>query len=83
MNGRESGPGAVIKELAKADGEDEIAENDVVQAGEQQRTGSLIGEREEKSADHAETHGQPIPENDVNKPKRQRAGEQHAPTATE
>lgn len=83
MKGRESGPGAVIEKLAKTDGEDEIAENGVIQAGEQQRAGSLVSEREEKSADHAESHGQRIPENDMDEPERHRAGEQHAPTAAE
>src|ERR1700731_3796117 len=55
----------------------------MVQARQEQRAGGLIGEREEKPANQAKAHGQPVPENDVNKPKRQRAGEQHAPTSAE
>lgn len=83
MNRRESGPGAVIEELAKTDGEQEIAENDVVQASEKQRSGGLIGEGEEEPADHAKAHSQPVPEDDVDKRERQGAGEQHSPTAAE
>jgi hypothetical protein len=83
MKGEGSGAGSVIEELAKTDCEQEITENGMVQAGQEQRAGGLIGEREEKPANQAQAHGQPVPENDVNKPKRQRAGEQHAPTAAE
>jgi len=83
MNGRESGPGAVVEELAKTDGEQEITENGVVQAGEEQRSGGLIGEGEKEPADRAKAHGQPVPEDDVDKRERQGAGEQHSPTTAE
>jgi hypothetical protein len=73
----------VIEKLAKPDCEQEITKNGVVQAGKEQRAGGLIGEGEEEPADYAKTHGQPIPENDVNEPERQGAGCQHAPAAAE
>jgi hypothetical protein len=73
----------VIEELAKTDCKQEITENGVIQAGEEQRSGGLIGKREEEPADQAEAHRQPIPENDVNKSERQRTGKQHAQTTAE
>jgi len=83
MSGRKSGPGAVIEKLAKANCEQEITENGVVQAGKEQRTGGLVSEGEEEPANHAETHGQPISENNVNKPERQGTRGQNAPAAAE
>ena len=83
MNRRQSGLGAVIEELAKTDGEQEITENGMVQASEEQGSGGLIGKGEEEPADRAKAHSQPVPEDDVDKRERQGAGEQHSPAAAE
>jgi hypothetical protein len=67
MNARQSGPGAVIKELAQADCEQEVTENGVVQAGEEQKAGHLIREEKEETPDQAKSDGQPIPEIDIDR----------------
>jgi hypothetical protein len=77
MHGRQSGPRAVINELAEADCEQEVTENGVVQASEQQRTGHRIREWNEESADEAKPYGQPVPENDVKKSEGHCTGEDH------
>src|SRR5258707_7580717 len=64
-------------------GEVEADKAGVIERGEQHSARGLTSERKESRADHAESHGQRIPENDMDEPERHRAGEQHAPTAAE
>lgn len=75
--------GAVIKEPAEANGEDEVAENGVIDAGEQKRSGMLVGEGKKESTEDAKTHGQPIAEDDVDKTESEGAGQEHGPAGTE
>lgn len=49
MNVRQSGPSAVIKELAEVDCEQEVTENGMVHAGEEHRAENLIREGKEAS----------------------------------
>jgi hypothetical protein len=50
----------VVEELSQSYGEDEIAEDGVLDASQDQRSGLLVGERKEKSANRAEGDGKPI-----------------------
>jgi hypothetical protein len=45
---------AVVEELAQTDGEDEIAEDRVVETGERQRSGVLVGEGKQETPYDAE-----------------------------
>jgi hypothetical protein len=73
----------VIEELAEPDRKEEIAKNGVIKAGEKERAGRLVSQREEESANHAEHNGNLIAENDMNKTESECAGEKHTPSAAE
>jgi hypothetical protein len=73
----------VVEELAEADGEDEVAEKGVIDAGQEERAGMLVGEGEQESADDAESHGKPVAEDDVNEAEGKGAREKHGPAGTE
>jgi len=76
-----SEPRAVVEKPAQADGKDEIAEDGVVQTGQEQRTGVLVGKRKQETPDNAEDYGQPIAENDVQEPESKGAGQNHSHAA--
>ncbi len=67
MTGREIGSDAraVVEELTQADRKDEIAKDRVVETGEKQRSGVLVGEGKQETSDDTEDHGKPIAENNV------------------
>ena len=63
-----SNPRAVVKEPTQADRKDEIAEDRVVETGEKQRSGVLVGEGKQETPDDAKDYGKPIAENYVHEP---------------
>ncbi len=65
--GRKTGSDArpVVEELTQADRKDEVAEDSVVETGEKERSGVLVGEGKQETPDDAEDHGRPIAENNV------------------
>jgi len=73
----------VIEELAQTNREEKIAEQGMVQAGEEQGARGLICQGKKESADHAKAYGQPVSEDDVDETEGYRAGEEHAPAAAE
>jgi hypothetical protein len=55
----------VVEELTQANRKDEVAEDRVVQTGEKERSGVLVGEGKQETSDDAEDHGKPIAKNNV------------------
>ena len=47
----------MIKETAQANCKNEVAEEGVIDAGKQQRTGVLVGESEQEPTGHAKSYG--------------------------
>ena len=70
----------MIEEFSEADGEEEIAEEGVLEAGEQQRLGRMVGEGKESAAKDTKTYGKPIAEDDVDEAEGKGAGKDHGPT---
>jgi hypothetical protein len=58
----------VVEELTQADRKDEIAKDRVVETGEKQRSGMLVGEGKQETPDDAEDYGKPIAKNNVHEP---------------
>jgi hypothetical protein len=75
--------GAVVEELAEADGEDEVAEDGMVDASQEEGAGVLVGEREEEAAEDAESNSEPVAEDDVNEAEGKGASEKHGPARAE
>jgi hypothetical protein len=67
----------VVEELTQADRKDEIAEDRVVETGEKQRSGVLVGKGKQETPDDAEDYGKPIAENKVHEPESKSAGQNH------
>ena len=80
--GKQSELRAVVKKLAKPNSKDEVAKNGVVNGGEQERAGALVGKREKQPSQTAQTYGKPVAEYDVHKAKGQAAGRNHAPATS-
>src|SRR5215470_12812935 len=78
-----SAPRAMIEELPQTDREDEVAKERVVKAGQQQRTGVLVGKREQKTADQAKHNGYPVAKNAMCETESECAPKEHAPARTE
>ena len=72
---------AVVEKLAKANREDEVAEEGMVNGGEQERAGAVIGEGEKQASEAAEADGKPVSKDDVDKGKGQAASRNHAASA--
>jgi hypothetical protein len=63
-----SNPRAVVEELTQPNCKDEIAEDRVVETGEKQRSGVLVGEGKQETPHDAKDNGKPIAENYVHEP---------------
>lgn len=73
----------MVEELAEADGEDEVAEEGVINAGQEERARMLVGQGKQESADDAESNSKPVAEDDVNKAESKGAGDKHGPAGAE
>src|SRR5512140_3802110 len=77
-HGKQSELRTVVKKLPEPDGKDEVAEKGMVNGGEQERAGALVGKREKQPSQTAQAYGKPVAEYDAHKAKGQAAGRNHA-----
>ena len=73
----------MIEEPAKPNGKQEVAEQSVIDAGQQKRTRIAIGEGKQQSTDRAQDHCQPVAKNHVRETEGTSAGNEHGPARTE
>ena len=73
----------MVEELAKADGENEVTKESVIDTGKKEGAGVLVGEGEEEAADNTKNYGHPVAEDDVDEAKGAGACEKHSPARTE
>jgi len=65
----------MVEELTQANRKDEIAEDRVVETGEKERSGVLVGEGKQDTPHDAEDYGKPIAKNYVHEPESKSAGQ--------
>ena len=74
----------MVKEPTQTDRKDEIAEDGVVETGEEERSGVLVGEGKQETPDDAKDYGEPIAKNDVHEPEsKSTSGDHQQATAKE
>ena len=66
-HGKQSELRSVVKKLPKPNSKDEVAEKGMVNGGEQERAGALVGKREKQPSKTAQAYGKPVAEYDVHK----------------
>ena len=69
----------MVKELAQSNCEYEVAEQGMVEAGEEKRARVLVSDGKQETPDHAERHSQLVPKNNVDKAKGEGAGQKQQP----
>ena len=65
--GKQSEFCAVVKKLPEPNSKDEVAEKGMVNGGEQERAGALVGKREKQPSQTAQAYCKPVAEYDVPK----------------